>query len=93
MGYCHEDYLPTNRGFDTFRGPYIGWVDHYNYTHYATGTRRDVRECGICFKRFRSVMDGTKHAAGGGAEGYDCHHDGTVAAGNDVGANQTYSTV
>ena len=90
MGYCHEDYLPTNRGFDTFRGPYIGWVDHYNYTHYATGT---IRAVFVSTFQAISERNGTKHAAGGGAEGYDCHHDGTVAAGNDVGANQTYSTV
>ena len=24
LGYCHPDYLPTNRGFDTFFGSHIG---------------------------------------------------------------------
>jgi len=29
LGYCHEDYLPTRRGFDTFFGQYGQQTDHY----------------------------------------------------------------
>ena len=24
LGFCDEPYLPTRRGFDSFRGPYLG---------------------------------------------------------------------
>lgn len=29
LGYCHWDYTPTSRGFDTFFGYYLGGEDHY----------------------------------------------------------------
>ena len=29
LGYCEEDYLPTNRGFDTFFGQYSHVTDYY----------------------------------------------------------------
>ena len=29
LGYCHEDYLPTRRGFDTFFGQYGQQTDHF----------------------------------------------------------------
>jgi len=29
LGYCHEDYLPNNRGFDTFFGQYTHVTDYY----------------------------------------------------------------
>jgi len=32
LGFCHEDYLPTRRGFDTFYGFYLGSEDHYLHT-------------------------------------------------------------
>ena len=32
LGYCHEDYLPTRRGFDTFYGFYCGSGDHHLHT-------------------------------------------------------------
>merc|ERR1711944_358492 len=32
LGFCHEDYLPTRRGFDTFYGFYLGAEDHYLHT-------------------------------------------------------------
>ena len=37
LGSCHEDYLPTNRGFDTFNGHHQGWGHHYHHTHVTTG--------------------------------------------------------
>jgi len=30
LGYCHEDYLPNKRGFDTFFGQYTHVTDYYN---------------------------------------------------------------
>jgi len=29
LGYCHEDYLPNNRGFDSFFGQYNHVTDYY----------------------------------------------------------------
>jgi hypothetical protein len=29
LGYCKEEYLPTNRGFDTFYGFWNGGEDYY----------------------------------------------------------------
>ena len=29
LGYCHPDYLPTNRGFDTYLGQWSHNVDYY----------------------------------------------------------------
>jgi len=33
LGYCHPDYLPTSRGFDTFFGQYGQMSDHYTRVH------------------------------------------------------------
>ena len=30
LGYCHPDYLPTNRGFDTHLGQWSHRVDYYS---------------------------------------------------------------
>ena len=35
LGHHTEDYLPTNRGFDTFRGTLLGSGDHYTHTKYV----------------------------------------------------------
>lgn len=32
LGFCHWDYVPTSRGFDTFYGFYQGAQDHYQKT-------------------------------------------------------------
>ena len=31
LGFCHPDYLPSNRGFDTFNGFWNGGADHYEH--------------------------------------------------------------
>ena len=33
LGCCHEDYLPTSRGFDSFSGLYHGWGEHFLHTY------------------------------------------------------------
>ena len=33
LGYCHLDYTPTNRGFDTFFGSLAQQSDHYSREH------------------------------------------------------------
>ncbi|XP_066948195.1 arylsulfatase B-like isoform X2 [Macrobrachium rosenbergii] len=38
LGFCHWDYTPTHRGFDTFYGLYSGMGDHYNRDSYASIT-------------------------------------------------------
>lgn len=42
LGYCHEDYLPNNRGFDTFLGQYNHVTDYYtrklNYQDFPPNT-------------------------------------------------------
>ena len=30
LGFCHPDYLPTNRGFDSHLGQWTHRVDYYN---------------------------------------------------------------
>ena len=30
LGYCHDDYLPNNRGFDYFFGQYNHMADYYH---------------------------------------------------------------
>ncbi|XP_049267143.1 arylsulfatase B [Rhipicephalus sanguineus] len=32
LGYCNWSLTPTHRGFDTFRGYYLGSQDHFNHT-------------------------------------------------------------
>jgi len=32
LGFCKEDYLPTNRGFDHHYGFWVGSQDYYNHT-------------------------------------------------------------
>ena len=31
LGYHREDFLPNNRGFDSFLGYYNGFVSYYDY--------------------------------------------------------------
>jgi len=31
LGFCSPDYLPTNRGFDSFSGFLLGAADHYDH--------------------------------------------------------------
>jgi len=33
LGYCHTDYTPNRRGFDTFFGEYAQQADHYTREH------------------------------------------------------------
>ena len=42
LGYCHEDYLPTSRGFHTFNGFLNGFTDHYLYTSQGQKTARYI---------------------------------------------------
>jgi len=32
LGFCHPDYLPHNRGFDTYNGFWNGATSHFNHT-------------------------------------------------------------
>ena len=32
LGFCHEDYLPSNRGFDTYKGFWNGGGRHFNHS-------------------------------------------------------------
>ena len=36
LGFCHEDYLPLRRGFDTFYGKYLGMGDYFDHTDWST---------------------------------------------------------
>ena len=36
LGFCKDEYLPTNRGFDTFYGFYNGYIDYYDHTKVAS---------------------------------------------------------
>ena len=38
LGYCDENYLPQNRGFDTFYGFLAGAEDYYTHDTSPTGT-------------------------------------------------------
>ena len=49
LGYCHEDYLPTSRGFHTFNGFLNGWNDYYLHTSQGQNTA-------CCKKYFFSIM-------------------------------------
>ena len=42
LGFCHNDYLPTNRGFRTFNGHLTGWGEHYLHTRMATGRNKET---------------------------------------------------
>ena len=44
LGFCKRAYLPTNRGFDTFFGKYLGGGDHYLHISEPTGEMLSVRE-------------------------------------------------
>ena len=35
VGFHEEDYMPTRRGFDTFRGFLLAGGDHYTHTRSA----------------------------------------------------------
>ena len=37
LGFCNEAYLPTRRGFDSFRGPYLGALEFYSHNRKPTG--------------------------------------------------------
>ena len=46
LGYCHEDYLPTRRGFDSFFGHLTEHCDHYSRmlgTNEVIGKSYDLR--------------------------------------------------
>jgi len=38
LGFCHQNYTPTFRGFDTFYGFYNGAQDYYTHTKWASPT-------------------------------------------------------
>ena len=33
LGFCHESYLPTRRGFDSYYGYWTGGQDYYQHAH------------------------------------------------------------
>ena len=37
LGYCSRDYLPINRGFDTFYGMYLGSQGYFSHSRVSTG--------------------------------------------------------
>ena len=36
LGFCHQNYTPTYRGFDSFYGFYLGAEDYYTHNKYIT---------------------------------------------------------
>merc|ERR1711899_128557 len=36
LGFCDEAYLPTRRGFDSFRGPYLGALEFFSHERKPT---------------------------------------------------------
>ena len=48
LGFCHEDYLPLKRGFETFYGFYIGQETYYS--HFHPGKVGDTRYYGYDFR-------------------------------------------
>ncbi len=37
LGFCHEDYLPLNRGFDSYHGFLTGSQTYYSHRHPTSG--------------------------------------------------------
>ena len=48
LGFCHEDYLPLKRGFETFYGFYIGQESYYS--HFHPGKVGDTAHYGYDFR-------------------------------------------
>ena len=54
LGFCHPDYLPHNRGFDTYNGFWNGAGTHFNHT--ITADPRDDSSQGYDF-HFNDELD------------------------------------
>ena len=98
LGYCHENYLPQNRGFDTFYGFLAGAEDYYTHDTSPTGTCNVLLKSWLCQftykcqKTLNSMVDCIfiyLEEDGGGPPGYD-FYDQDVP---DYTANGTYSSV
>ena len=49
LGFCHQNYTPTYRGFDSFYGFYLGAEDYYTHGKYITYENVKIQKKGGSF--------------------------------------------
>ena len=47
LGYCHQNYTPTRRGFHTFFGEYAQQADHFTRIHEINPFIGTLRFCNL----------------------------------------------
>jgi len=55
LGFCHQNYTPTYRGFDTFYGFYLGSQDFYTHT---SSREEDNHSLGYDFRINEKILKG-----------------------------------
>ena len=63
-GYHNTDYLPNNRGFDTFRGILLGMGDHYTHIRQVVTSQCGCCMVNKCYFVERMILLGMKAPAG-----------------------------